>query len=434
MVDKSKPATEPILSRRKSASGTRLRAVSKAAAATPTIPDLSTLPCEEATRLEREQILDTLAHELRNPLHALTMALHSIDDAVPPSSRAKAAWGVVRRQLQQLGSLVDELLEASRLVRGGAVVERARLDYRRLVRDEVLRFEADARATGRHVILELGRGPLHVLGDARRLRQMLSQLLGNSLKYTSEGGNVDVSMRRETDADARPWLVLRVIDDGSGIPHGMLRHVFDLFVQVNPSVDRSAGGLGLGLSVVRQTALLHDGEVEARAREGEQGTEIVVRLPALPVEPRGAAAMTMTRARRPQKSTRLRVVVVEDNDDARDLMTEILRQWGHEVHGASRGDEGIALIAEQLPDVALVDVGLPVLDGYEVTRRARAIPGGSGVRFIAMSGYSREQRRVADAGFDAYLVKPVDLDGLHRILEADAVTHPARGDEPVEAD
>jgi CheY-like chemotaxis protein len=261
--------------------------------------------------------------------------------------------------------------------------------------------------------------PVWVDADGARIEQVLANLVGNALKYTPPGGRVGV--RAGPDGQ---WALLEVTDTGAGIPAKLIDRVFDPFVQGERALDRSQGGLGLGLALVKSLVGMHDGSVRASSPGAGKGATFTVRLPRVP------AAARPPQLAAPVPPARLRVLVIEDNEDAREMLELVLAQVGHEVHAAPDGPRGVELASAVAPDVALVDVGLPGLDGYEVARRIRA-QAGNGVRLIAITGYGQaeDRRRAEDAGFDAYLTKPVAPDRLLEVIAAQPGRRPARPGE-----
>jgi CheY-like chemotaxis protein/anti-sigma regulatory factor (Ser/Thr protein kinase) len=248
--------------------------------------------------------------------------------------------------------------------------------------------------------------PVWVSADPTRLEQVLTNLLANALKYTPAGGEIAVSVARE-----HRHAVLRVRDSGVGIRPELLPRVFDLFVQGDRSLERTSGGLGIGLTLVRHLVELHGGTVEAASAGAGRGSTFTVRLPAVTAPPAPVASGPA-----PAAGVARRVLVVEDNDDAREMLRNLLRLLGHEVHEARDGASGVDEARRLRPDVALIDIGLPGIDGYEVARRIRAdVPG---ARLVAVTGYGQpeDRERTRAAGFDVHLVKPVDPDQLQEVL------------------
>jgi CheY-like chemotaxis protein/nitrogen-specific signal transduction histidine kinase len=363
----------------------------------------------------KDEFLAMLAHELRNPLapikNAVTiMALDEDDREAQQWSRA-----VIDRQVQHLSSLVDDLLDVSRITQGKIALTKAPLAVRTflIAAVETSRPLIDARKHRLDVVLP--DEVIRVEGDPNRLAQVIANLLNNAAKYTPDGGHIRLTVDRDGDEAA-----IRVKDDGEGISSEMLPRVFDLFSQASQSIDRSDGGLGIGLTLVKRLVEMHGGTVQAHSDGPGHGSEFILRLPLLrteapaPVPPRG-------KARGPGRSRR--VLVVDDSQDAANTLARLLRRLGHKVdvayEGPSAYEAGVALT----PDLVLLDIGLPGMDGYEVARRLRAEPALDGVRLVALTGYGSEadRQRSTDAGFDAHLVKPVEFDALRRVLEATQV-------------
>jgi signal transduction histidine kinase/CheY-like chemotaxis protein len=358
----------------------------------------------EAASRAKDEFLAMLGHELRNPLGAIsnaTRVLHEIGD------QATRLQDIIGRQTQHLARLLDDLLDVSRLTMGKIALSRRAVDLREVVRDSlgVLEQEGKTDRHDVHVIAE----PALVDGDPTRLEQIVRNLLDNALKYTPPGGRVNVTVSRDGEE-----AVLRVTDTGAGIPAEVLPRIFDLFVQAERSLERSMGGLGLGLTLVKRLVELHGGSVSAWSAGPEQGSEFVIRLPILPDADGLPDPVALPVAAGPE----LRVLVVEDNRDAREGLRMLLEAWGHQVEEAEDGQRGLDLALGSRPDVALVDVGLPVLDGYQVAQAIRGAPGGERLLLVAVTGYGQPEdaRRAREAGFDAHLVKPIDPDELRRLL------------------
>jgi signal transduction histidine kinase len=357
---------------------------------------------------ERDQLLAMLSHELRNPLAAISLALTGLqgtNDELGTNERE-----ILIRQTRHLTKLVDDLLDIGRVTSGKITLHRTRVDLSDIVEHcfETLR----PRAQSRGLTLQTHFDPDLVIplsGDAVRLEQIVNNLLSNALKYTPAGGTIDIDLDQD-DGQA----VLRIRDNGKGIEPQLLGRVFDLFMQGEVSMDRSEGGLGIGLTLVRKLVELHGGSVQAESDGPDRGSSFTVRLPLAtsiapsPPEPR----------RRLPLATRPRhILVVEDNADVRTLLRAKLRQLGHNVDVAEDGFTAVEKILERKHDVALIDIGLPGIDGYEVARRARAELGRD-VFLVALTGYGRaeDRSRALDAGFDAHLTKPADLADLQRVL------------------
>ena len=362
----------------------------------------------EAASRAKDEFLAMLGHELRNPLGAIsnaTRVLHQIGD------QATRLQDIIGRQTQHLARLLDDLLDVSRLTMGKIVLNRRAVDLREVVRDSVGVLEQEGK-TERHEVRIIAE-PALVDGDPTRLEQVVRNLLDNALKYTPPGGRVSVTVGRDGEE-----AVLRVSDTGAGIPGDVLPRIFDLFVQAERSLDRSMGGLGLGLTLVKRLVELHGGSVSAWSAGPEQGSEFVIRLPIL-LEADGPADPVAPPV---SAGPELRIVVVEDNRDGREGLRMLLESWGHRVEEAGDGRRGLELALSSRPDVALIDVGLPELDGYQVAQAIRKAPGGERLLLVAVTGYGQPEdaQRAREAGFDAHLVKPLDPDELRRLLQGAA--------------
>ena len=360
----------------------------------------------ERTSREKDEFLAMLGHELRNPLGAIASAnavLGHVGNAEPLAARART---IIGRQVQHLVDIVDDLLDVSRVTMGKIVLTRRPVDLAMVVRRCLDSLDTDGRTKSHDVRFD-GRS-VWVDGDETRLEQIAGNLITNALKYTPTGGAIRVSVGREGDE-----AVLRVQDTGMGMLADRLLHVFDLFFQGERSLDRSHGGLGIGLTLVKRLAELHGGRVAAASDGVNQGSTFTIHLPAImAVHPTHAAPVSA------ERGARHRVVVIEDNADAREMLTTALELAGHVVWDAEDGPRGIEQVRVWQPDAVVVDIGLPGLDGYEVARRLRDLPGGGALRLIALTGYGQaeDRRRSEDAGFDAHLVKPIDAAELDHAL------------------
>lgn len=360
----------------------------------------------------KNQFLAMLAHELRNPLAAIRNGLHvwGRKDASPEISQKARA--TAERQLEHEISLVDDLLDVSRITRGIIPLKITRVDVAEVVRQSVegLRSEFDLR--GHEVVVEVPDDALIVQADAMRIEQVVTNILSNAIKYTPPGGHIVLSAeRREQSA------VLTVIDNGIGMSAEFLPSIFTIFVQAERSLDRHAGGLGLGLALVHRLVELHQGTIEAFSAGVGKGSRFVVQLPAMPVgtspdsiEPPVDMHGLIVRPRR--------IMVIDDNLDAAESMEMCLQLYGHEVKVAIDGASALEVAKTFQPEIMLIDIGLPDLDGFEVARRVRRIPGQSGVLLIALTGYGQEEyrRRSEEAGFDHHVLKPIDLRKLQSLI------------------
>jgi len=371
--------------------------------------------------VRRDQFLAMLSHELRNPLGAIVAATQLLQDGASVDRRQRLL-DVLTRQSQQMSRLLDDLLEASRVTQDKIELRKQTLDMRPIVREAVEAAREQLQARQIELRAEIDAEPLMVDCDPARLLQIQANLLSNAAKYTPVGGHVELSARR-VDQE----VVLRVKDDGVGIPQDMLGDVFELFVQSKRTLDRSEGGLGVGLTLVRGLVERHGGRVHAHSDGIGKGSEFSVYLP-ISATPPAALPLEQEENMSNRSQSPLRIVIVEDNDDSRMMLCELLELSGFECHSAADGKLGVEMIGEVKPDVALVDIGLPGLDGLEVARLLRQDPLHDELLLIALTGYGqREDREAARrAGFDTHLVKPVDFDALRALLRAHAAKRAAR--------
>lgn len=370
---------------------------------------------EEALReadRRKDEFLSMLAHELRNPLAPIRLALDLLEGDDP--DRRRRAREVIARQTEQLTRIVDDLLEVSRITRGKIRLAPREVDLAEVVDRAVESVRHLTAARDQALRVELPSTPLRLRADPVRLGQVLSNLLHNAAKYTPPGGHIDLVAER-----AGHEALVRIRDDGVGIPRALLDRVFDLFVQADRTLDRSEGGLGIGLTLARRLVEMHGGQIQATSEGPGRGSEFVVRLPLLAAgeavaEPLAPAAPD---AAAPQNGAR-RVLVVDDNADAADLLCDLLRQHGHQVRVARDGLSALAEVGSFHPDVLLLDIGLPGLDGYEVAARVRGQNDRAQPLLVAVTGYGQasDRRRSLEAGFDHHLVKPVDPARLDAIL------------------
>jgi signal transduction histidine kinase/CheY-like chemotaxis protein len=359
---------------------------------------------------QRDDFLAMLAHELRNPLAPMRNAIYlqrtsTTDDPLITKTRE-----ILERQVNHMTRMVDDLIDVARLERGKIVLQPQRLDLNRLVTAAV-DASLPAAARAHHVKISLAPEPLYADADPVRLEQLLSNLIVNAAKFTPSGGKIELATRREGET-----AVVTVRDNGIGIRPEMLETVFAPFAQDDTTLDRKAGGLGIGLSIARAIAKLHGGSLQARSDGVNKGAAFEMRIP---LSSAPAAAMP-ARPPAPNAGPRRRILVVEDNPDIRESLRMVLDSWGHEVMLAATGSEGVTLAEQARPDIALIDIGLPGMSGYEVAVRIRqrAPAGKAKLRMIAITGYGQpsDRARALDAGFDAHLLKPVDPDVLQRML------------------
>jgi signal transduction histidine kinase len=352
----------------------------------------------------KDEFLAMLGHELRNPLSAISSAAALIDMPGAPAEMGSRARQIIQRQSQHLSRIVDDLLDLSRAMSGKILLTRKPVDLASLVGACLDTFRATGRTGGYRINVDLEQN--WVDGDPTRLEQVATNLIDNALKYTPAGGTIDITIGAVGDDD----VLLTVRDTGVGIAPDLLPHVFDVFVQGTISLDRAQGGLGIGLALVRRLVELHGGSVSATSGGASEGSAFTIRLP------RAQAPQTAAPAsHQPEEpNARPAVLLIEDNEDGREMMATMLEVYGYPVLQSGDGLDGVALATSHLPNVALVDIGLPGIDGYEVARRLRAHAATSAMRLIALTGYglAEDQRRVLEAGFDMHLVKPVDITQL----------------------
>jgi PAS domain S-box-containing protein len=356
----------------------------------------------------KDEFLAMLAHELRNPLAPIRNSAELMLRTTRDTDPARRAAEIIDRQVQQMARMVDDLLDVSRITHGRIELAREPVDLGAVIASAVEAGAPAMQERGHRLQLQLPAGPaLVVQGDAARLQQCVVNLLSNAAKYTDPGGDVALSLAREGDE-----AVIRVRDSGAGIPADVLPVVFDLFVQSARTLDRAQGGLGIGLSVVRRLVEMHDGRVAASSAGIGCGSTFEIRLPLT------SAAATAAAARPDGGDNRRRILVIDDNIDAAESLAMMLAADGHEVHTGFGADDALQMVPALRPDVVLLDIGLPVMDGYQVARRLRAGAGVPGLRLIALTGYGQpeDRRRSAEAGFDDHLVKPVGIDALARAL------------------
>jgi CheY-like chemotaxis protein len=363
----------------------------------------------------KDEFLAMLAHELRNPLAPIRNATEILTRTLLRQQGAQAAVEIVKRQVGHLTRLVDDLLDVSRITQGRIQLQRRSLELGSIVIQALESAEPLIREKRHRVIQTSSSQPLYVDGDSARLVQCVTNLLTNAVKYTEQGGEIRVDTRAEQSR-----AVISVSDNGIGISADLMPRIFGLFVQSARSLDRSEGGLGIGLSLVQKLVEMHGGVVEAASEGPGCGSTFKIGLPRItaPAQiPLAAAAV---------KWQRKRVLVVDDNVDAATSLVDLLRLDGHEVAGAYSAKEALESVNLFKPDAVLLDIGLPDMDGYQVAHRIRGI--GPSVRIIALTGYGRAEdvQRARDAGFDAHMVKPVDLNALERAICGEGTHGPVR--------
>jgi PAS domain S-box-containing protein len=359
----------------------------------------------------KDVFLATLAHELRNPLAPIRNGLH-VMKLSGASGTIETARAMMERQLTQLVRLVDDLLDVSRVTSGKLELRKERLSLATVVEAAVETARPYIEQAGHRLSVELPDEPIELFADPTRLAQVVSNLLNNAAKYTPRGGHVQLEAHREGNT-----AVLVVADDGIGIPPHMLGEVFKMFTQVDRSLEKSTGGLGIGLSLVKGLVELHGGTVEAHSDGETLGARFVIRLPAAPAEP---ATPALRGAIAPGNSTRHRVLVADDNADSASSLGTLLEMLGNDVNTANDGAEAVELAERFRPNLILLDIAMPKLNGYEACRRIREQPWAKNVRLVAMTGWGQREDKLQSqkAGFDLHLVKPVDPAALETLLSS----------------
>ena len=362
----------------------------------------------EADR-RKDEFLATLAHELRNPLAPLRNALEILHMSEANPAMTKKARDMMERQLTQMVRLVDDLLDVSRITTGKLGIRKSVLDLQTVVRDAVetvrpflesRRHELDVRVPSEAVSVE---------GDATRLAQVFGNLLNNAAKYTEPGGHIALTLEREGEE-----AVVRVRDSGIGLEPQSLSAIFDMFVQVDRSLERSQAGLGVGLTLAKRLVFLHGGSLTARSEGKGKGSEFEVRLPLAGATLADGTPAQAARSGAPSR----RILLADDNVDFASSLAAMLSARGHEVRIAHDGAEALATAARFNPDFAFLDLGMPKVHGYEVARRLRELPGSSECVLVAVTGWGQEddRQRAREAGFDRHIVKPVDPSDIETIL------------------
>jgi PAS domain S-box-containing protein len=361
------------------------------------------------TDRRKDEFLATLAHELRNPLAPLSSSLDLLTRASGDATVVKSAIGIMSRQTRQLVRLVDDLLDVSRITHGRLDLKKDRIVLDAVLEQAVQACAPLANAAGQDVRLALPERPIHLHADAARLVQVLANLLTNSCKYTPPGGRITIEAGQVGN-----YAVVSIEDSGVGIPHDKLESIFEPFVQIDRDAGRSNGGLGIGLTLVKRLVEMHGGSVEASSPGRDLGSRFVVRLPAV-VDP---AIAIEPLPKPPPAAVSRRILVVDDNEDAAVTLAMLLELNGHQTFVAHDGDAALEAANQLEPDLVLLDIGLPTIDGHEVCRRLRAQPRGANMRVVALTGWGQDadRRRSREAGFDGHLTKPVAYEELESLV------------------
>jgi two-component system, sensor histidine kinase len=358
----------------------------------------------------KDEFLATLAHELRNPLAPIRTGLELMARLPADGARREAVMAMMDRQLNQLLRLIDDLLEIARISTGKLVLQRERLDMRHIVETALEACAPLVSRGGHRLTVRMCEQPLWVDGDPARLAQSLSNLLNNAAKYTPDGGRITITLASEGGQ-----AVLTVEDTGVGLPADMIGRVFDMFAQVNRSLDRAQGGLGIGLALVKSLVGLHGGQVSASSPGPGLGSTFTIRLPLLEAP---AAVPQPPAADMPEPAAPLRVLVVDDNQDAAESLAALLALAGHHVRVAHGGQEALDTAPDFMPHAVFCDLGMPGMDGHEFARRLRRDGRFATTLLIALTGWGAEedQRRSRAAGFDRHLTKPASAAALAALL------------------
>jgi CheY-like chemotaxis protein/two-component sensor histidine kinase len=368
----------------------------------------------EADR-RKDEFLATLAHELRNPLAPIRNALHLMGHRDGNGQGHEEERAMAERQVVHLARLVDDLMDVARISKGKIELRREVVELTPIVGHALGAVRPTAQERGHELAVELPEAPIRLEADPTRLEQILDNLLSNAIKYTEPGGRITLAAARDVG-----MVVLRVRDTGIGIEAGMLPRIFEMFAQVDHRSDRSQGGLGIGLGLVKTLVEMHGGTIEAHSQGPGTGSEFVVRLPVLMEAQRDGERPTLTfRSSPPGQPPRRRILVVDDNEDAAASLAKLHRRlYGQEVEVAHDGPSALEIASEFRPEVVLLDIGMPGMDGYEVARRLRSRPEFATTLLVALTGWGQDsdRQKSREAGFDHHLVKPVDPEALRDLL------------------
>ena len=365
---------------------------------------------------KKDEFLATLAHELRNPLAPIRNASAYLKRIESGDSKLAWARDMIDRHVEHMARLLDDLMDVTRVTQGRMHLHKERVIVADVIEQALESCRSLVEGAGHHLTVSVPSSDLWVEADPIRLSQVLSNLIHNAVKYTPRGGRIAVSARAEHGE-----ITLSVKDNGIGIDPGHLPRVFEIFAQAAPALERSEGGLGIGLSLVRGIVEAHGGRVEAKSDGIDRGSEFVVRLPLGSPESTRSSTPAWSEAEGPGSGVQpLRILVVEDNRDSAESLSRLLRLDGHEVEMAHDGTTAIGIIERVRPDAILLDIGLPGRSGYEVAKMVRQLEWGKEVLLVALTGWGQERdRRLArESGFDHHLIKPVEHAALARLLQS----------------
>lgn len=362
---------------------------------------------EKAIKL-RDEFLAMLAHELRNPLVPMVNAVYMLREMATEDSRTRNCTDILERQINHVTRMIDDLMDVARLERSKLTLQKVHVDLNQVVSAAVESSFSSACAKGHTLRCDLHSEPLPVFIDVVRIEQVVCNLINNAIKFTQEPNSIYIATSKENGLAS-----ISVKDNGIGFEPEIAPTLFAPFIQINSTLARSTGGLGIGLTIVQRLAELHGGSVNAVSAGLGHGARFIVSLPIAAGKP---AAMAVS-IPAPTEHIRRRIVVVEDNPDIRETLRAVIKLWGHDVFVADNGSGGIELIQRERPEIALIDVGLPKMDGYQVARAIKAqIP--RGIKLIAVTGYGQPADKTAalEAGFDHFLLKPVEPELLRNLL------------------
>jgi PAS domain S-box-containing protein len=377
---------------------------------------------EEALReadRRKDEFLATLGHELRNPLAPIGNAVEVLRARGPADPELTAARDMIHRQVRLMTRLIDDLLDVSRITLGKLQLRTERVELREVIQDAVATIRPYAESKGHEITVSLPPEPIVLVADPARLAQVFGNLLSNACKFTEKDGRIVLRARVLRGTEGSPEVEVAVEDDGLGIPPEFVPRLFEKFAQVSSALERSQAGLGLGLALVRGLTEMHGGSVSAHSSGGGRGSEFVVRLPLPP----GPPALTSRRDlldQEPAQGPGHRILVVDDNRDSADSLAMLLRLSGNEVETAHGGREAVDTAARYRPELVLMDIGMPEVNGYEACRLIREQPWGKQMVLIAQTGWGQDgdRRRAREAGFDGHLVKPLEQGALTRLLRS----------------
>ncbi len=372
---------------------------------------------QEADR-RKDEFLAILAHELRNPLAPIRNALQVLRLAGDNKAAIEQARPVIERQLQQMVRLVDDLMDVSRVARNKVQLRKDRIELARVVRHALETSRPLIEEAGQELTVTLPDKPIHVDADESRLAQVFANLLNNSAKYTERGGRIALTVELASGGcQSADEVIVRVKDSGVGIPADQLPFIFEMFAQVDQSLERSQGGLGIGLTLVKRLTEMHGGTVEVHSEGANKGSEFIVHLP-VAGEPPAQQPSSAAECANPAVARPCKVLIVDDSEDTAASMRTILHMMGHDARIAHDGAQAVEIAGSYLPDVVLLDISLPKLNGYEVARHIRQQPWGRTMKLVALTGWGHEadKRRSKETGLDYHITKPVEPADLEVLL------------------